>query len=277
MDISKRGLDLIKSYEGYSDEAYLCPENVWTIGWGSTRWSAQRPVRKGDTCIREQAEELLRREIWRVEEAIDQSIKVPLTQGQFDALVSWGYNVGIGWINGKREGGAATLVKYLNKGQYHKVPAELLKFKKGANSKRTIDGLLKRRKREVAELWLGDYGTVSEEAATPIEIKPTVPDVAPMPQAVIPEQPSTGEVISQSRSIHMSILGLALGAFQQIWEFFYVAVKEVSSEAIHLPEVLTPLEALFRAIGANMVQITAVLIAMTFIAVIARKILSEKA
>ena len=61
-DISERGLALIKDYESYSEKAYLCPEGVPTIGWGSIRWSASRPVKLGETCTVDQAEMLIRKE-----------------------------------------------------------------------------------------------------------------------------------------------------------------------------------------------------------------------
>lgn len=91
MRTSQRGIDLIKEFEGFSERVYLCPGGVYTIGYGHTRG-----VQIGDTCTREKAEEYLRDDLKDTEEAIEALITVPLTQNQFDALVSLVYNIGSG-------------------------------------------------------------------------------------------------------------------------------------------------------------------------------------
>lgn len=91
MRTSQQGIDLIKEFEGFSERVYLCPGGVYTIGYGHTRG-----VQIGDTCTREKAEEYLRDDLKDTEEAIEALITVPLTQNQFDALVSLVYNIGSG-------------------------------------------------------------------------------------------------------------------------------------------------------------------------------------
>lgn len=91
MRTSQQGIDLIKEFEGFSERVYLCPGGVYTIGYGHTRG-----VQIGDTCTREKAEEYLRDDLKDTEEAIEALIEVPLTQNQFDALVSLVYNIGSG-------------------------------------------------------------------------------------------------------------------------------------------------------------------------------------
>lgn len=91
MRTSQKGIDLIKEFEGYSERVYLCPGGVYTIGYGHTRG-----VQIGDTCTREKAEEYLRDDLKDTEEAIEALVTVPLTQNQFDALVSLVYNIGSG-------------------------------------------------------------------------------------------------------------------------------------------------------------------------------------
>ena len=91
MKTSQRGIDLIKEFEGYSERVYMCPGGVYTIGYGHTRG-----VGPGDTCTREKAEEYLRLDVVEAEETIDTLINVPLSQNQFDALVSLVYNIGSG-------------------------------------------------------------------------------------------------------------------------------------------------------------------------------------
>lgn len=91
MRTSQRGIDLIKEFEGYSERVYMCAGGKYTIGYGHTRG-----VEPGDTCTREQAEEYLRQDLQDAEETVLALITVPLTQNQFDALVSLVYNIGSG-------------------------------------------------------------------------------------------------------------------------------------------------------------------------------------
>ena len=91
---SDGGLALIKASEGLETEAYPDPGNrvtgePWTIGYGHTRG-----VRRGDTCTEEQATEWLREDLQTAEGAVRRLVGVPLSQGQFDALASFVFNVG---------------------------------------------------------------------------------------------------------------------------------------------------------------------------------------
>jgi lysozyme len=90
MQISARGIQLIKQHEGLRLEAYVCPAGKWTIGYGHTRTAA-----RGLKITEEQADALLRQDIAFAELAVRQ-MGVQLTQGQYDALVSFVFNVGIG-------------------------------------------------------------------------------------------------------------------------------------------------------------------------------------
>lgn len=89
MKTSAVGRRLIKSFEGYRQDAYLCPAGIPTIGYGHTSG-----VELGDTCTREEAEEFLRRDIAEAEKAINAQ-NLSLGQYQFDALVSLVYNIGV--------------------------------------------------------------------------------------------------------------------------------------------------------------------------------------
>jgi lysozyme len=91
MKISNRGLELIKKFEGLELKAYRCPAGVLTIGYGHTGMD----VRTGMTITEAQATELLRKDVARFESAVDRyTHDVTLRQNQFDALVSFAYNVG---------------------------------------------------------------------------------------------------------------------------------------------------------------------------------------
>ena len=90
MKTSEIGLDLIKSFEGLKLESYLCPAKVWTIGYGHTQG-----VRQGQAISEQQAESLLKGDLLIYEKAV-LSHNLKLNQNQFDALVSFTYNVGPG-------------------------------------------------------------------------------------------------------------------------------------------------------------------------------------
>ncbi len=90
MKTSDDGLDLIKQFEGLRTEAYQCQANVWTIGYGHTKG-----VTSGMKITREQAEQMLQQDIIAFENAVKSTLNgVSLTQSQFDALVSFAFNVG---------------------------------------------------------------------------------------------------------------------------------------------------------------------------------------
>ena len=90
MKTSIIGRNLIKTFEGYRSEAYLCPAGVWTIGYGHTRG-----VQEGDTCTKDQAEIFLKEDLREAEMTVE-SQGLNLSQLQFDALVSLVYNIGSG-------------------------------------------------------------------------------------------------------------------------------------------------------------------------------------
>ena len=94
MKASKRGIDLIKKFEGLHLNAYLCPAKVPTIGYGSIMWPDGRKVKLGETITIETAEKLLAWEIEQKTKAIPPI--TGLNQNQQDALISFAYNLGIG-------------------------------------------------------------------------------------------------------------------------------------------------------------------------------------
>jgi lysozyme len=137
--INKEGVDLIKRWEGLKLIAYLCPANVWTIGYGHTA-----TVRKGQEITEARAEELLRMDLDKFEKGIERLITVPLNDNQFAALVSWAFNVGLGAAE------RSTLRRMLNAGSYHEVPAQLRRWNKAGGV--VLKGLTNRREDEV-RLW----------------------------------------------------------------------------------------------------------------------------
>ena len=141
--IPKQAIELIKKYEGFSSKAYPCPANVWTIGYGTTRVDG-KPVTSGMTCTEQQAEEYLKNDLQVFAKAVNRLVKVPLTENQFSALLSFTYNLGVGALE------KSTLLKKLNEGSYWVAQAEFLKWIRAGG--KILPGLVRRRGEE-AELF----------------------------------------------------------------------------------------------------------------------------
>jgi len=137
MHTSQKGLDLIKSFEGLRLSAYKDVAGVVTIGYGTTSG-----VKMGDTITKERAEELLREDVARFEAQVQRLVKVPLTQGQHDALVSFVYNLGPGNLSN------STLLRLLNSGDYNGAAAQFDRWTKAGG--KTLAGLVRRRAAERA-------------------------------------------------------------------------------------------------------------------------------
>ena len=135
METSQEGLSLIKKFEGCELEAYKCAAGVWTIGYGSTDG-----VNEGMKISQERADMLLLEDVEVFEEAINKLVEVPLEQNQFDALVSWTFNLGS--TNLKN----STLLKVLNDKDYEGVPAQIKRWNKAGG--KVLQGLIRRREAE---------------------------------------------------------------------------------------------------------------------------------
>jgi len=93
MQISYVGKNRLKEREGYRDKAYQDSKGVWTIGYGTIKIDG-KPVEAGMTCTREQAEQWLYADLAWAQTAVNKLVRVALAQHQFDALVSFVYNIG---------------------------------------------------------------------------------------------------------------------------------------------------------------------------------------
>jgi len=139
---SQSAVELIKHYEGCKLEAYICPAGVLTIGFGHTG----PDVIKGKIITADQAEKLLIADLVKYDADIARYVKVKLNQSQYDALVSFVYNLGA------RALATSTLLKKLNAGEFDAVPREFLKWDKARvnGMYKALPGLTKRRKSEAA-------------------------------------------------------------------------------------------------------------------------------
>lgn len=136
------GVDLISGFEDTRFKAYDDGVGVWTIGTGTTVYPNGVKVKQGDTCTLEQAKTYFKHDLAKFEKTVNESVTVPLTQNQFDALVSLTYNIGSGAFNN------STLLKKLNKGDYQGAADQFLAWKKAGG--KVLPGLVRRREAERA-------------------------------------------------------------------------------------------------------------------------------
>jgi len=136
MKTSQKGIELIKLFEGFRSVAYKCPAGVWTIGYGSTSG-----VKEGMKVSTQQAENLLREHLSNDEKRLSES-GLKLNQNQFDALVSFVYNVG---YESFRKSTLAKVV-WANASDMAGVKSELAKWTRAAG--RELPGLVARREKE---------------------------------------------------------------------------------------------------------------------------------
>ena len=138
MNYSKGGEQVTKQFEGCKLTAYQDQVGVWTIGYGHTRG-----VTSGMTCTQEQAESWLQEDIQWAVDAVNSNVVVALTQGEFDALVDFVFNLGVG--NFKQ----SDLLRLLNMGDYTAAAAQFPRWDiAGGNA---VAGLLRRRLAEKSE------------------------------------------------------------------------------------------------------------------------------
>ena len=135
MRTSGAGIELIKAHEGLRLNAYKCPAGVWTIGYGHTK-----NVAPGMKIIPAKAEMLLKEDLLRFENAVNDLVEVPLNQNQFDALVSFTFNVGISALE------SSTLLRLLCLGHYFQAASQFSRWVHGGGQK--LPGLIRRREEE---------------------------------------------------------------------------------------------------------------------------------
>ncbi|MDX2074717.1 MAG: lysozyme [Alphaproteobacteria bacterium] len=141
MQISARGTDLIERYESFAAKPYICPAGKLTVGYGHVILAKE----KGhyDSGITElEAERLLLTDVAKARSAIMRLVCVPISQAQFDALVSFTFNVGAGALQ------RSTLRQRLNREDYDGAAAEFGKWVYGGGRK--LAGLVRRRADERA-------------------------------------------------------------------------------------------------------------------------------
>jgi lysozyme len=154
MNISSAGLELIKRFEGFRTHTYLDVAGLPTIGYGHL-------IKAGESfpngIAEEQATALLVADVQSAVQAVERLVKVPLSQGQFDALVSWTFNLGSGRL------ATSTMLKDLNAGRYDDAEAQLLTWVNAGGHPQP--GLVTRRQAEAA-LWKDSTTGAASDAQT---------------------------------------------------------------------------------------------------------------
>jgi lysozyme len=134
MNVSPKAIEVIKHHEGVRQKPYRCPAKLWTVGVGHVLYPEQGklPIDQREsvalkiedfrTFTMDEVNSILRRDLDRFERGVEKFCPVPLTQGMFDALVSFSFNVGLGTLQrstlrqkllrGDKEGAAEELLKY---------------------------------------------------------------------------------------------------------------------------------------------------------------------
>ena len=141
--INERGIEMVKSFEGISLKPYLCPANVWTVGYGATRSRTGGPIDPDMEPISEtEAEALLLRDLESSQGWVSRLIKTALTENQYSALTSFTFNVGAGALQ------RSTLRMKLNRGEVQNAADEFPKWRIAGG--RILAGLVRRRAAERA-------------------------------------------------------------------------------------------------------------------------------
>lgn len=217
---------LIKAFEGCKLVAYYCPAGKLTIGWGHTSAAGKPVVTEGFKITKTEADAILSSDLGQYEKSVNDNVKVPLTQNQFDALVDFTYNVGSSAFK------TSTLLKKLNAGQYKAIPAEFMKWVHGPGGV-VLQGLVRRRSADAS--W---WATTSPEIHDEEE------------QRVTPEAPAVKSIMA-SKQGNAAIITTALGGIG--------AAKDIVSQAQDASDLLTQAKSLI--VNTNFLIMVVIVIA----------------
>ena len=148
MKMSDKGITLICEFEGCRTEAYQDAVGVWTIGYGHTSVAGPPSVGRGATVTRDEAAEILTRDLETFCAGVKSAITATLNDNQFSALVSFAYNVGLGNFRN------SSVLRSVNAYRFDQVPAELAQWVRAGG--KVLPGLIRRRAAEAALFLLDD-------------------------------------------------------------------------------------------------------------------------
>jgi lysozyme len=267
MDISQRGIDLIVSFEGKHKlradgryQAYLdtlAKPPVWTLYCGLTRG-----IREGMICTAEEGDKLFAKELTIYEDAVERLIAVDLNQNQFDALVSFTYNCGVGALE------RSTLRKVLNQGKYNQVPAQLMKWVNAGGVK--YAGLVRRRAAEGAL-----FMEPMEDKIADAVLEGEVVKAPAMPQRVEEATGSVKEAVKSSWTIRGGLVALGAtiaDAAVDAYNWTFSVVQEAGTEIGTIKTVVGP----FDTILLTMKTVLPLLAVAGVVIVIARRLAAAR-
>lgn len=152
MDISEDGINFIKDFEKLELVAYLDQAGIPTIGYGHTATVTQEDVENGREITEEEAETLLESDLSDAIAAVNQYAKIELTQEEFDMLVSFAFNAGIGALAN------STLLKFLNSGDTESAANQFLRWNKVTiNGRKVVSNGLTRRRTAERDIFVNGY------------------------------------------------------------------------------------------------------------------------
>jgi len=202
--ISEDGINLVKKFEGLHRvqpdgmvSAYRCPAGKYTCGWGATRG-----VRSGTKWTKEYCDMRLVEDLADHSKAIKKYVQVPLSQGQFDALTSFVFNLGEGNFR------SSSLLRLLNQGKYDDVPEQIMRWNKArVDGKLTpLKGLTRRRAAEAA-IFSRDAAMPSDEGGPDMVQKPT----AEAPKSLVKSKTMAGVGIAGTATAMNEMAGQLQG------------------------------------------------------------------
>jgi lysozyme len=141
MKTNQLGIKLLHDFESCVLTAYLCPANVWTIGWGNTYYADGSKVKQGDKITQQMADRLFEVILGRFEDQVTPLIKSKVSENQYSAVLSFTYNLGVGNLK------SSTLLKKINANPDDPTIANEFAKWKNAGGKPS-NGLIRRRKAE---------------------------------------------------------------------------------------------------------------------------------
>ena len=206
--------NLLQRFEGCRLKAYRCPAGILTIGYGHTSAAGDPQVYETMVITQDRAEQILARDLAKFERAVEACVTVPLEQNQFDVLVDFDYNAGVGALQ------KSTLLKKVNAQDFDAVPAELMKWTKAGGKE--LLGLVKRRQAECA-VWATTDKHPEEE-----------PDHRTEPDPV-PEAPQ--KTMLDSKQGNAAIATTAIGGLS--------AAREVTNQAQDATDLVSTVTGLF--------------------------------
>jgi len=190
--------NLLQSFEGCKLKSYHCPAGILTIGYGHTSAAGAPEVTEGQTITQDQANAILGSDLHKFEFGVDNLVKVQLEQHQFDVLVDFAYNAGLG--NLKNSG----ILRQTNAGNFEAVPAELMKWTKGGG--KVLPGLVRRCQARVSWWNTGAPAPIQSEDMR------TTPDEVPAPKGMAASKQGNAAIATGA----LGALGAANEAMPQI-------------------------------------------------------------